>query len=452
MTAKGGPSPRDRRPLAAILAAETISTVGNSLTLIGVPWFVLQATGSAGRAGVVAFCATLPVVLSALVGGPVIDRLGRRRVSIATDLICGISVAAIPLLFYAGALEFWMLCVLMGISGFVATPGTTARHVLVPDLAERADTTLTRAASLFQAASSGARMVGASLAGVLIALLGAEAVLLLDGVTFALSALLVAAGVRGVRAAEPVKNATSVSLATYRTELRQGYSFVARRDRLLLAVILIVMLTNGLNQGWSSVLLPVHAKENLGGATQLGLLSAIFGGAALLGALLYGAFGDRFPRRGVFAAALLIGEVPRFVVAALTDGTAPLAVTLAAGGLAVGTLNPILTTVMYERVPLELRTRVAGITTAGCQLAIPLGGLAAGLLVDGTGLVPALLLFGGVYFLATLSPLLFPSWREMNRETDREMHSVQPPPVSSSGPSRPSAPAPEAPAPRPSAS
>lgn len=50
----------NRTPLAATLAANSISTAGTSLTLIGVPWFVLETTGSAGRAGVVAFCATLP--------------------------------------------------------------------------------------------------------------------------------------------------------------------------------------------------------------------------------------------------------------------------------------------------------------------------------------------------------------------------------------------------------
>ncbi|OEJ39261.1 MFS transporter permease [Streptomyces agglomeratus] len=435
MTARGG-----RKPFAAVLAANTISTAGTSLTMIGVPWFVLDTTGSAGRAGVVAFCATLPVVVSALVGGPFIDRIGRRRVSVASDLVCGLAVGAIPLLHWAGALEFWMLCALMALGGLAHTPGMTARYVLVPDLAAHAGTTLARAASLFEGVSRGARMIGAALAGVLIAVLGAEAVLLLDAATFAGSALLVAGGVRGVRAAEPRK-AAPVSFTTYRTELREGYVFLLRQ-RLLLAVVLMVMLTNGLDQGWSSVLLPVHAKENLGGATDLGMLAAVFGGCALLGALLYGAVGERFPRRIVFTVAFLLCGLPRFVVAALVDGTAALAVTMAAGGLAAGMLNPILTTVTYERVPQELRSRVGGVSTAGCELTMPLGGLAAGLLVEEAGLVTALLVVGGAYFLATLSPVVFPSWRAMDGVPAGA-------PLSSSEPSRPSSPARPAPAPRP---
>ncbi|MGX1882779.1 MFS transporter [Streptomyces sp. NPDC055287] len=430
MTVKGG-----RKPFAAVLAANTVSTAGTSLTMIGVPWFVLDTTGSAGRAGVVAFCATLPVVLSALVGGPLIDRIGRRRVSVASDLVCGLAVGAIPLLHYTGALEFWMLCALMAVGGLAHTPGMTARYVLVPDLAAHAGTTLARAASLFEGVSRGARMIGAALAGVLIALLGAEAVLLLDAATFAASALLVAAGVRGIRAAEPQKGAAPVSFTTYRTELREGYVFLLRH-RLLLAVVLMVMVTNGLDQGWSAVLLPVHTRDNLGGATNLGMLTAIFGGCALLGALLYGAVGERFPRRVVFTVAFMICGLPRFVVAALVDGTAALAVTMAAGGLAAGMLNPILTTVTYERVPQELRSRVGGVSTAGCELTMPMGGLAAGLLVEEAGLMTALLVVGGAYFLATLSPVVFPSWRTMDANT----------PASSSAPSRP---APERPAPAP---
>ncbi|MEV6953911.1 MFS transporter [Streptomyces sp. NPDC051183] len=436
-----------RRPFTAVLAANTISTAGSSLTLIGVPWFVLQTTGSAGRAGIVAFCATLPVIVAALVGGPVIDRIGRRRVSAASDLICGLAVAVIPLLHYAGLLEFWMLCALMAAGGLVHTPGLTARYVLLPDLAEHAGTTVARAASLYDSVSRGARMLGAALAGVLIAAFGSEVVLLLDAATFGVSALLVAAFLRGVPAAEPQRAAEKASFAGYRAELAEGWAFLTRQ-RLLLGITLMVMVTNGLDQGWSSVLLPVHGREALGGPAALGLMISLFGGFALLGALLYGAWGERFPRRTVFAAAFLVCGAPRFAVAAFTDTPLPLAVTMALSGLGAGVLNPILTTVIYERVPDSLRSRVSGVSTAGCELTMPLGGLAAGLLVDGYGAGPALLLFGGAYLLATLTPLGFPAWRSMEAPPGPPAGAV---PVSRTEPARPSA-APEERSPHPTAS
>ncbi|MGW7101088.1 MFS transporter [Streptomyces sp. NPDC054838] len=403
-----------RRPLAAVLTANTISIAGSSLTVIGVPWFVLQTTGSAGRAGVVAFCATLPVVVAALVGGPVIDRIGRRRVSAVSDLICALAVGAIPLLHYAGVLEFWMLCALMALSGLVHTPGLTARGVLLPDLAEHAGTPLARAAGFYDAVSRGARMIGAALAGVLIAAFGTESVLLVDAASYAASALLVTAFLRGVPAAEPQRAAGKVSFAGYRADLAEGWAFVAR-SRLLLGITVMVMTTNGLDQGWSSVLLPVHGREALGGPSALGLMVSLFGGSALLGALLYGAWGERLDRRAVFTVAFLLCGAPRYVVAAVTDTSLPLSVTMALSGLGAGVLNPILSTLVYEHVPDALRSRVAGVTTAGCELTMPLGGLAAGLLVDGFGAAPALLAFGGVYLLATLSPLVFPAWRGMDR-------------------------------------
>ncbi|MFF2407399.1 MFS transporter [Streptomyces sp. NPDC058092] len=387
--------------------------MGSSLTLIGVPWFVLETTGSAGRAGVVAFCATLPIVVSALIGGPVIDRIGRRRVSVASDLVCGVAVAAIPLLHYADALAFWMLCALMAVSGLLHTPGNTARYVLVPDLAKYAGTTLARAASLFDAVSRGARMAGAALAGVLIALVGAETVLLLDAATFLTSALLIAFGIRGLRAAEPRKAAKPVSLRAYRAELREGYAYLLS-NRLLLAIVVMVLFMNGTDQGWNAVLLPVHASTELGGARDIGLLTALFGAGGLTGALLYGAFGHRYSRRAVFTVCVVLCGAPRYVVAALTGTTLPLAVTMALSGLAGGVLNPVLTTVIYGSVPDELRSRVSGVLTAGGELAMPVGGLAAGLLVESAGARGALLAMGGVYLLATLSPLVFPAWRTMD--------------------------------------
>lgn len=108
-------------------------------------------------------------------------------------------------------------------------------------------------------------------------------------------------------------------------------------------------------------------------------------------------------------------------------------------------INPILTTVMYERVPDELRSRVAGAMTAGCELAMPLGGLTAGLLVEGPGLPAALLLMGGAYFLVSLSPLL-PVWRGLDAAPSASAAHLSRP-----EPSRP-VPAPSGTTPRPSGS
>ncbi len=160
--------------------------------------------------------------------------------------------------------------------------------------------------------------------------------------------------------------------------------------------------------------MPVDAREELDGAIDLGLLNAAFGICALAGALVYGAVGSRFRRWPVFTIAFLIVGLPRFVVAAFTDTFTPLAIIMAVEGLACGVLNPIMATVTYETVPEELRSRVLSATTASVQLVTPLGGLAAGFLVDSVGLPATLLTVGGVYLLATLCPVIFPAWRQMD--------------------------------------
>ncbi|MFE5793657.1 MFS transporter [Streptomyces sp. NPDC056503] len=422
----------DKKPLFTVLTANAISIAGNSLTLIGVPWFALETTGSPGKAGFVAFCAALPVVLSAIAGGPLVDRMGRRRVGIASDLVCGLALAAIPLLHHAGLLSFGMLCVLMGVNGLFHAPGETARYVLVPDLAERAGTPLARAASLYDAVSRGARMGGAALAGVLVATVGADTVLLVDAATFGVSAVLGAAGLRRVAAAAPRRDGPPLSAARYRADLREGYAYLFG-DRLMLGIMLLVMVTNGLALSWSSVLLPLHAREHLGGPAAQGLVVAVFAGSALAAALLYGAAGHRLPRRTVLTVGFLLAGAPLSVVAATTTSVAPLLVTAVAAGLGAGVLNPVLATVLYERVPVDLRSRVAGASTAGVLMATPLGGLVTGLLVEWAGLTATLLGVAAVYFLVTLAPAVLPSWRGLD-EKPASAESASSPEPSTPGP------------------
>lgn len=405
-----------RRPFVSLLTANAVSITGNSLTVVAVPWFVLETTGSASRAGVAAFCGLLPVVLSALLGGPVVDRLGLRRTSMVSDLVCAASVAAVPLLYLTAGLAFWQLLALMAVTGLFHAPGETARSVLLPDLAERAGTTMERATSAYDAASRGARMLGAPLAGVLIAAFGAEKVLLLDAATFLVSAALIGAG---VRTGPPPREKGATTVRGYAAELREGFSFV-RHSPLLLTIVLMVMVTNGIDQAWGAVLLPLHAKEHLGGSVQLGVVSGVFGGFALAGAVLFAAFGRRVSRRWLLFWAFLVAGPPRYFVAVLWPDLPPLVVTMAVSGLASGVLNPIFGALMFELIPPRLRTRVVGALTSGSLVAMPLGGLAGGFLADAAGLRGTLLALGGVYVVATLSPLVVPAWKGTERPPEED--------------------------------
>jgi MFS family permease len=402
------------RSLVVVLAANVVSIAGDALTLLAVPWLVLESTGSAARAGIVAFCTVLPVVVSAVLGGPVIDRIGRRRVSVLADLVSAAVVAAVPVLLDLGVLRFWMLCALMAVTGLLRAPGETARGVLLPALAERAGMPLIRAAGLYDGAARGAATIGAALGGILIATLGAGNVLFVDAATFATSALLVAVGLRDLPHARFPPRVSRVPPRAYRRELAAGYRHVFASP-LLLGVCLMALVTKALDQGWSAVLLPVTARDRLGGVVDLGVLEAAFAAGALAGALVYAAVGGRVRRWPVFTAAFLIVGAPRFVVAAVSHSVVPLAVMMAVEGLACGVLNPILATAMYEAVPDELRSRVLSATTASVLAISPLGALATGFFVGSAGLLTTTLAAGGVYLLATLGPLIVPAFRQLDR-------------------------------------
>ncbi|HEX5500035.1 MAG TPA: MFS transporter, partial [Thermomicrobiales bacterium] len=182
-------------PLAALLTANAISGVGNVLTALAVPWFVLQTTGSPTQAGVAGFFAIAPVVIASFFGGALVDRLGFKSSSIAADVASGVTVALIPALFARGQLPFWLLLVLVFLGALLDAPGQTARTSLVPDLAERGGVPLERAAAATQVVDRATGLVGAPLAGVLIAAFGAGAALTIDAATFAASAGLVALAV-----------------------------------------------------------------------------------------------------------------------------------------------------------------------------------------------------------------------------------------------------------------
>jgi hypothetical protein len=172
-----------RRPLAALLAAEAISTTGSQLTLLALPWFVLVTTGSLARMGVVVAADLVPTVVLALPGGALAGQLGARRTMLACDLARAPLIGLVPLLHALGLLSF---------------------PVLVGDDRRL----LTRASALFQAATRLTLLVGPALAGVLIGWLGPANVLIVDAATYLVAFALVAGFVpagRGKAAAEDLR-------------------------------------------------------------------------------------------------------------------------------------------------------------------------------------------------------------------------------------------------------
>ncbi|MDP9266319.1 MAG: MFS transporter, partial [Chloroflexota bacterium] len=179
---------RTRVPLVAMLSADAISMAGNAAALVAIPWYVLQTTGSPSKTGITAAAAIVPVIISGVVGGAYVDRLGYRRASIVADLASFAAVAAIPLLHATVGLAFWQLVLLVFLGALLDAPGVTARASMLPDIAAPAGWSLERVSGAAAAVNRASRLAGAPVAGLLIAFVGPTNVLWIDAATFVFSA------------------------------------------------------------------------------------------------------------------------------------------------------------------------------------------------------------------------------------------------------------------------
>jgi MFS family permease len=405
-----------RVPLYGWLTAEAISLLGTRVSMIAIPWLVLVTTGSATKTGLVAAAELTPLVLFKATGGPLVDRVGPRRMAIAADLLSMVVVGLVPLLHKADHLTFPLLLLLVATGGSLRGPGDVAVAAMIPSLSETAEVPFERVTGLASAIERGATMVGAAIAGGLVATIGAANAVVVDALSFGVCAVVLSLTTRGIgrAAAVEVVPAPDEQPTSYLSELRDGWDFL-RHDAVLMSLCLMIAVTNVLDLAWSALLLPVWAHDSGAGVGALGLVFAVWGGASMVGSLVAAAYGTRLPRFTTYVVAFAITGLPRFVLFALGVPLWAIVAMCVVGGCASGFLNPVLGAVEFERIPRPLVGRVTALNGAICWSLMPLGGVLGGLLVSGIGLDPALFVVGLCYFAATMAPAFLPSFRGMDR-------------------------------------
>ena len=404
---------RDRawRVLAAWLLADALALTGTRLAAVALPWLALTTTGSPTAAGLVAFAELAPLVVAKVLSGPLIDRLGARRVAVTCDGASALTVAAIPVLHHLDALSLVALLGLVAATGALRGPADAARHSLVPVLAESTAQPMERVTGLASTVERTSGLVGAATAAGLVALVGAADALAANAVGLALAALVLGAGARVLGRGVPVQDERD---ASYPDQLRAGWAFL-RQDPVVLALTGMIACTNLLDVAFASVLLPVWAEHTGAGVGAVGLLLAVMAGTSVVGSLLAATWADRMPRFAVYVVAFLVTGLPRFAVLAWSDTTSAPVLVMAVAGLASGFLNPVVGAVFFERIPRHLVGRVGAMSTAVAWGLMPFGGLVGGALVAVGGLGGAFLTAGLLYLLVTLAPLLDRRFRAMDR-------------------------------------
>ncbi|MGU3358020.1 MFS transporter [Microbacterium sp. M4A5_1d] len=408
------------RALYALLSAHAISQTGNVITAFAIPFYVLATGGSGVEIGLAAFAATAPVIVGGVFGGVVIDRIGGRRTAIVADIVSGVTVLAIPALALTVGLPFWALLALVFTSGVLDAPGQIARRVMLPELTEAAHVRLERSVGLLDGSERLSKLIGASVAGALVALLGPMAALVTNAAAFLISAaitrLMVPATTVRMTA---VGDTDAAARRSYWRELRDGFRFVVR-DPLMRLIVGMVLITNLLDAARSASLMPLYANAELGGAGALAVIVAVMGGCALMGNIAFGFIAHRMPRRVTFALCFLVAGGPSSAVFALGAPFPVLVAAAGVSGLAAGALNPILGAVQLERVPAPMRGRVFGLLNAGTWAGVPLGALLGGIAADGLGLFASFGIVAIVYTVVTTAPLTGGAWRLMERRPNEQ--------------------------------
>lgn len=403
--------PKDRRPFLALMSANAVAQVGHMMTSVAVPWLVLETTASAAAVGLTGAAIAIGAVVPSLLGGPIVDRLGQRRTSIAADLVCGLTVAMIPILQLAGVLVFPEILLLVFLLSSFNAQGDTGRFGLIPALAARAQMPLERSNAADRGIARAGQLLGPLLAGVLIPVIGPSNVLIVDALTFGLSAVLVGLGVPSATA--PFARPDPPDRRDYRADLAEGIRYVLG-NRLILSVIGLCLVGNFFDLPLMTVVLPVYAKQIFDSPQSLGLMLGSVAAGTLLGTIIFGLYGRRFPKRETFLVGWLIAILLTYGALAIQAPLAVLVVAGFVGGIAAGPINPILETVVQQHTPPQLMGRVFGAFLAFSQAAIPFGAAIAGLVIQGVGLIPTIATGGVIYVLVILGTFFNPALRAMN--------------------------------------
>lgn len=399
---------RDLKPFLALEAATLIAGTGNGVAAIALPWLTLQLTDDPAAAGVVVAAGALPTLFASLASGVIIDRLGRQRTSVGSDVFSAVSAAMIPVLGLLGVLTYPLVLIASAIGAAFDPVGVTAREAMLPDVAKRARLELERVNGVHEATWGLAWLVGPGVAGLLIGWVGAVASFWAMFAGFVASALFVGT------ACMPTPP-TLKSEQHWLRDALDGLRFVlgepAIRSTTILSTVVFTIAYSVV-----AVVLPV-VYERLDQPERLGALFVAFSAGGVVGALVYSAVATRVARRPAFVGGLVAATAVSGLFA-LSPTYWLQVVVMAVAGFMTGPVNPIVNVVLQERAAEEIRGRALSVVFTLAYALYPVGYVAAGYLIKGFGITETFVVMAIASGLVTVWSAVTPALRgiEPSRE------------------------------------
>ena len=351
-----------------LFLGQAASVIGDRVVVVALALFITQQTGSPTDLGFVLGAQTLPLVALLLFGGVWADRLPRHRIMIATDLTRAALHGTLAILIFTGAVQIWQLIVIEALFGAAQAFFQPAYTGLIPQTVP--ESLIQDAKALTESMSNVAFLLGPVLAVALVLGIGAGEAFALDAASFLLSALLLTRVHPRRRGA--VVPAGSGSLLH---ELGAGWREVRSRPWVWVTILVFSGAVLFVYAPWYS-LAPLIARDVYGSAGVFGLLEAVAGAGAVLGAFA----GLRWrPARPLRAGMLLVLMWPIQDGLFALGAPLPLVVVWALGtGFGFSLLVIWWETALARHIPPNAISRVSAWDWMGSLALLPVGYLVAG--------------------------------------------------------------------------
>ena len=383
-------APLRHRDFRLLLTGQTVSSFGNSISNVAVPFQLLALGASPIQLGIAIALETATSVAFLLLGGAVADRLQRRTLILASDVLGGLVVGTLAMLSASGALRVehvYLAAVALGAADAFLAPAYTA---IIADLVPGDILRAGNAARLLT--RSLARIAGPTVGGLVVALVSPAAAFGIDAVTFLFS-------VGTLLLAHPDQRRPAASSSIV-ADIREGFGYLFSY-RWLWTTTIYFMLVNVAYAGQSGVMAPFLVRDTLGGdARTFGFLMAAYGVGTIIAGVGIAQLATRRPGRVMFAfeglaalAVLSIGLVPTVPVAFVSMGLM---------GVALSSSTVIWQAMLQRLVPAGVLGRVTSIDLLGNSVINPLAPLVAAVLIGVVG-PPATWLIAGIYALGLVT-------------------------------------------------
>lgn len=367
---------------------QTISITGTWMQNVAQSWLVYALTSSPLYLGIVNFAASIPTLLLSPSAGVIADRVPKRMMLVMTQISSMLLAFVLATDVFIGTVRPWHIVVLSFLFGAVNSFDAPTRQAFVVEMVERKD--MANAIALNAVIFNTGRVIGPTLAGIGLALLGPGWCFSINGLSF----IPVILGLMMMKVKPYVGAGTKDSTLK---QFKEGLSYI-RHNKTILTLLMLVAVSNLFAFSYAT-LLPAFAKDVLHkGPSGLGLMSASSGFGALVGALMVAWFGHS-KRRGMI---LTFGNLffPLMIILfAMSRNFYISCLLLVAVGWGFMLQNTTINTLIQTIVPDELRGRVMSIYTLFFLGLFPLGSLMAGAVAEHVS-IPAGAEFGAVIALA----------------------------------------------------